>query len=117
MTSLDQFTLTTVPLEQYFNETRLGQGTGFIWKVQEQYYLVTNWHVLSMRDFFTGGNLREDAGRPNTLRTHFNTQTGSFEKQQWDIKIRDDDDKPLWLVHPGRRVDVAVLPIPSNRKG
>lgn len=41
MTSLDQFTLTTIPLEQYFNETRLGQGTGFIWKVQRQYYLVT----------------------------------------------------------------------------
>ncbi|TYL89968.1 trypsin-like peptidase domain-containing protein [Bradyrhizobium rifense] len=112
MITLDQFTLTTVPLEQYFNDTRLGQGTGFMWKIQEKYYLVTNWHVLSMRDFFTGKNLRPDAGRPNLLRTLFNIQTGSFDKQQWDIKIRDDDDKPLWLVHPGRRVDVAVLPIP-----
>lgn len=111
MTILDQFTLTTVPLEQYFDETRLGQGTGFMWKVQEQYYLVTNWHVLSMRDFFTKANLRGDAGRPNTLRTLFNIGTGSFEKQRWDIRIRDNDDKPLWLVHPGRRVDIAVLPI------
>jgi len=83
-----------------------------MWKIQEKYYLVTNWHVLSMRDFFTGENLRADAGRPNILRTLFNMQTGSFDKQRWDIKIRDDDDKPLWLVHPGRRVDVAVLPIP-----
>jgi len=112
MTTLDQFTLTTVPLEQYFNDTRLGQGTGFMWKIQEKYYLVTNWHVLSMRDLFTGKNLRDDAGRPNILRTLFNMQPGSFDKQPWDIKIRDDDDKPLWLVHPGRRVDVAVLPIP-----
>jgi Trypsin-like peptidase domain len=112
MTTLDQFTLTTVPLEQYFNDTRLGQGTGFMWKIQEKYYLVTNWHVLSMRDFFTRENLRADAGRPNILRALFNMQTGSFDKQRWDIKIRDDDDKPLWLVHPGRRVDVAVLPIP-----
>jgi hypothetical protein len=112
MTTLDQFTLTTVPLEQYFINTRLGQGTGFMWKIENQYYLVTNWHVLSMRDFFTGVNLRPDAGRPNILRALFNIQAGSFDKQQWDIKIRDDNDKPLWLVHPGRRVDVAVLPIP-----
>jgi hypothetical protein len=116
MTVLDQFTLTTVPLEQYFNETRLGQGTGFMWKIQEQYYLVTNWHVLSMRDFFTRANLRKDAGRPNILRTLFNIQTGSFDKQRWDITIRDDNDRPLWLVHPSRRVDIAVLPIPFRPK-
>lgn len=73
---------------------------------------MTAWHVLSMRDFFTGCNLRDDAGRPNTLRTLFNIQTGSFDKQRWDIRIRDDDDRPLWLVHPVRRVDVAVLPVP-----
>jgi hypothetical protein len=115
MITLDQFTLTTVPLEQYFNETPLGQGTGFMWKTREQYYLVTNWHVLSMRDFFTQANLRTDAGRPNILRTLFNIQ-GSFEKQQWDVKIRDDNDKPLWLVHPSRRVDIAVLPIPFRQQ-
>jgi len=117
MANLDQFTLTTVPLEQYFNNTLLGQATGFIWKSQEQYYLVTSWHILSMCDFFTLANLRKDAGRPNILRTLFDVQTGSFEKQQWDIKIRDDDDKPLWLVHPIGRVDIAVLPIPIGPKG
>jgi hypothetical protein len=116
MTTLDQFTLTTVPLEQYFNEIRLGQGTGFMWKIQEQYYLVTNWHVLSMRDFFTGANLRKDAGRPNILRTLFNIQTGSIDKQRWDITIRDANDQPLWLVHPSRRTDIAVLPIPFRPK-
>jgi hypothetical protein len=106
-----QFTLTTVPLQQYFGDTHLGHGTGFMWKAREQYYLITCWHVLSMRDFFTGANLRSDAGRPNILRTLFNVRTGSFEKQRWDIRIRDDGDRPLWLVHPDRRVDVAVLPI------
>ncbi len=112
MTNIDSFTLTTVPLEQYFNQTPLGHGTGFMWKSQEQYYLVTNWHVLSMCDFYTRNNLRSDAGRPNFLRTLFNIQSGLFEKQCWDIKIRDENDNPLWLIHPSRRVDVAVLPIP-----
>jgi hypothetical protein len=114
MTALDQFILTTVPLEQYFNDTRLGQGTGFVWKSRDQHYLVTNWHVLSMCDFFDRSNLRKDAGRPNVLRTLFNIQTGSFAKQRWDIKIRDEDDRPVWLVHPRRHVDIAVLPLPPR---
>ncbi len=113
MTKLDPFTLATVPLELYFNDTSLdAHATGFMWKIGPQYYLVTNWHVLSARDFFSGKSLRSDAARPNVLRILFNIQVGSFEKQQWIIKIRDDDDRPLWFVHPGRRVDVAVLPLP-----
>jgi S1-C subfamily serine protease len=112
MTTLDPFTLAAVPLEQYFEETRLGHGTGFMWKKENQFYMVTNWHVLSMQDFFTRANLRPDAGRPNILRTLFNVQAGSFDKQRWDIRIRDEHGKPMWLVHPSRRVDVAVLPIP-----
>jgi hypothetical protein len=61
-------------------------------------------------------NLRKDAARPNTLRTLFNIKTGSFDKQQWDIKIRDDDDKPRWLVHPSRASMLLYCPFPSNRK-
>ncbi|WP_414815242.1 S1 family peptidase [Rhizobium sp. IY2] len=115
MTTIDHFTLTTVPLELQFNDTPLeGHGTGFIWKSQGRWYLVTNWHVLSMRDFFTLANLRDDAGRPNIVRALFNISTGSVEKRRWDIRIRDDDDEPLWLVHPSRRVDIAVLPLPSG---
>jgi hypothetical protein len=117
MTRLDQFTLTTIPLEQYFNATWLGHGTGFVWKARDQHYLVTNWHVLSMCDFFTRANLRKDAGRPNILRTLFNIQTGSFDKQRWDINIWDENDKPLWLVHPRRGVDIAVLPLPPRPPG
>lgn len=50
------------------------------------------------------------------LRTLFNIQTGSFDKQSWAIRIRDKDDQPLWLVHPSRRVDIAVLPVPSRKE-
>lgn len=53
MTALDQFSLVTIPLELFFDETPLGQDTGFIWREAGQHYLVTNWHVLSGCDFFT----------------------------------------------------------------
>jgi hypothetical protein len=61
--------------------------------------------------------MRPLTGAPDVLRTLFNIRTGSFEKQRWDIPIRDENDAPLWLVHPGRRVDAAVLPIPFRPGG
>jgi len=114
---MDAFTLTAIPIEQYVNDTLLGHGTGFVWVIEEQYYLVTSWHVLSMCHFFARANLRKDGGRPNKLRVLFNVRTGSFDRQWWEIKIRDDDDRPLWLVHPAKPVDVAVLPIPPRPEG
>ena len=110
-TVIDRLTLSTVPLEQYFNDTRLGQGTGFMWRAEKRDYLVTNWHVLSNRNLFTGKNLSANGGRPNRLRAMFNVKTGFFDRHQLEFKIRDDDDRPLWLVHPTRQVDIAVLPI------
>ena len=120
MTALDQFSLTTVPLEQHFNEQRLGHGTGFVWQTGDKYYLVSNWHVFGMRDFFTGEKIDPKVLSPNIFHTHFNIRIGSFEKQQCRIPIRDEADKPLWLIHPSRRVDIAVLPLqhrPSEQIG
>src|SRR5260370_19014999 len=121
MTTIDRLTLSTVPLEQYFNDTRLGQGTGFMWRAGGRDYLVTNWHVLSMRNFFAPEkNLRCDGGRTNRLRAIFNVKTGSFDRYPSEFSIRDEHDRPRWLVHPIRKVDIAVLPIevvatPINR--
>jgi hypothetical protein len=110
-TVIDRLTLSTVPLEQYFNNTRLGQGTGFMWRAGGRDYLVTNWHVLSNRHFFTGENLSANGGRPNRLGAMFNVKTGFFDRYRLEFKIWDDDDRPLWLVHPTRHVDIAVLPM------
>jgi len=43
------------------------------------------------------------------LRVRFNFAAHVFEKQQFDIPIRDDDDQPLWLVHPLHACDIAVV--------
>lgn len=111
MTRIDQFSLATTPIEQYFNATLLGTATGFLWELNEEFYLITNCHVVTCREFPNGHNLREDAGRPNTLRVWFNFAGGNFWKQQYDIHIRDDEGNPLWLVHPLHKVDIAVVPL------
>lgn len=114
MTQIDQFSLATVPLELFFGKTPLGHGTGFVWRIADRNYLVTNWHVVTGQDFFTLRNIRDDGGRPDRMRARFNIH-GFFEKQEWLIPLRDDEKKPLWMVHPGRRVDIAVLPLPYDQ--
>jgi len=114
MTRIDRYSLATVPIEQLFNERSLGNGTGFIWKRNERFYLVTNWHVITCRRFPTGENLHKHGARPNKLRVLFNVGFQQFGKQEHLITIRDEDSRPCWLVHPNRNVDVAVLPLPYD---
>jgi Trypsin-like peptidase domain len=115
MTRIDQFSLTTTPIEQHFNQTLLGTATGFVWNIADKYYLVTNWHVVTCRIFPSGENISPHGGRPNMLRVWFNLATQEFWKQQYDIRIRDQNDEtPLWLVHPARKVDIAVVPLPLS---
>jgi S1-C subfamily serine protease len=115
MTQLDLFTLAVVPIELFFNNTELGHGTGFIWRIDDRNFLVTNWHVFSAKDFFTKENIRADAGRPNRIVARFNIH-GQFWKQVWHIRIRDDEDRPLWLIHPHRGVDIAVLELHDDEE-
>ena len=114
MTQIDRYSLAVVPLEPLFNEESLGIATGFIWKRNERFYLVTNWHVITCRRFPTGENLHSQGARPNKLRVLFNLGFQQFGKQEHLITIRDDDARPCWLVHPNRNVDVAVLPLPYD---
>ncbi len=118
MTQIDQFSLVTAPLSLYFNETHLSEATGFIWQEGRQNYLITNWHVVTGRNFQTGKAIKGHGGRPNKIRAYFNTRVQEFEKQQHFISIRDEDDQPLWLAHPskGRSVDVVAIPLPNADK-
>lgn len=112
MTSIDIFSTAVLPLELYFLDRWLGQGTGFLWRstITRQLFIVTNWHVVSAKNFFTRANTSKTAARPNHLLTRLHIP-GQFESQQWDVPLRDDDDQPLWLVHPSSRYDIAVVPL------
>lgn len=114
MTEIDAFSLTTVPVEQLANGTPMNSATAFVWKHGPQHYLITNWHVVSGRNAYTGQ--QETPATPDMLRCLFNVRVGDFGKQQWDIRIRDDNHKPLWLIRPGiaRSVDVVAIPIPMT---
>lgn len=109
--AIDAFSLTTVPVSQLANGQAMNCATAFVWKEGAQHYLVTNWHVVTGRNARTGQ--LETPAQPDTLRALFNIRVGTFGKQQWDIRIRDSENRPLWLAYPGqgRAIDVVVIPL------
>jgi hypothetical protein len=112
MTRIDPFSLTTVPLRLFAHKKEIGDATGFIWKNGEQHYLITNWHVVTGRNAQTGKQAA--TARPSMIHAMFNTRIMNFGKQPWEIAIRDEDDRPLWLAHPQRQrgSDVIAIPLP-----
>lgn len=114
MNQVDAFSLTTVPIQQLANGTPMNSATAFVWKHGAQHYLITNWHVVTGKNTRTGK--LETPAAPDTLRCLFNVRVGDFGKQQWDIRIRSEEHRPLWLIRPGMTpgVDVVAIPIPMT---
>lgn len=64
---VDILSLTSILIEPYFNETKLGSATGFIINNNNQHYLVTNWHVITGINPLTGVPIHSQGGLPNSL--------------------------------------------------
>jgi hypothetical protein len=114
MPAIDEFSLTTVPIDLYFNEQPLSKGTAFTWQHDNEHYLITNWHNVSGRDPNTDKHLSCTAAEPNMLHGLFNTKGKNIgDKHQLRIPIRQDSGEVNWLVHPThkRAIDVVAIPL------
>jgi hypothetical protein len=72
--SLNGRSLCCTPIELFSNDGKdevLGAASGFFWLHKGQPYLVTNWHVVSGRNPFTGERLdRKNGYVPQKIRFH-----------------------------------------------
>lgn len=115
LSAIDQFSVVSLPVSVLFNEIELSIATAFVWQDSDQPYLVTNWHVVSGRNFETGATLHKQAAEPNILRVFFTVRGNLGGRGSFEIPLRNEDGEPRWRVHPrrGHKVDVAVLPLPA----
>jgi hypothetical protein len=114
MITIDQYSLGAIPIEMFFNDTPLSQGTGFVWNASGRAFLITNWHNVSGRDPNTGKHLSPTAAEPNRLRIWFNAKGEMGNKLAKFVALRTEEE-PNWFVHPqhGKKVDVVALPLTS----
>jgi hypothetical protein len=109
--SFDRLSLATVPITPFFNDLQLSEATAFVWKRHERFYLITNWHVASALDFFTKTHLCKGGSRPNKFRCHVLVRVGEYWHEPIDVPICDENDQPLWLIHPAKAIDIVALPL------
>ena len=109
----------TIRLTVSFRDARLSSGTGFFYKHAGRLFLITNWHIVSGRNFQTGKVLSATGGIPDRLQ--FTVRQSGPEGARLAITLALYEDtgsggqpqKPIWLEHPDyrHRVDVVAIPI------
>jgi hypothetical protein len=113
--TIDEFSLTTVPVSLHFNEKLVSTATAFTWQRDNKHYLITNWHVVSGRNPNTDKHLCPMAAEPNILYGLINTRGAEnvCGKHAFGIRLRQDPDEVAWLVHPThkRKIDIVAIPL------
>lgn len=121
--------LKSVRIEVLAENTKksLGWASGFFFKKEKRIFLVTNWHVVSGKNFLTKEFLNSSGAIPGYLNIEFHSARESDEKNHFhhdeciinDLELYDIEDeviilnKPRFHTHPifGEKFDIVVLEI------
>ena len=115
MPTLDEYSVTALPLTQMCKGNAIGRATGFFYRHQDRFFLVSNWHVFSGRNPYTGQALHKSGATPDAvcLPLHTKDRLGHFSKGH-TLALEGANAAPTWLQHPrGQDIDVAVALIAS----
>lgn len=113
MTTIDQYSAVSIPLELVSNGQKISTATGFFYKRKERLYLVSNWHVFSGRNPIDGQAMDKNASIPDRVAfpIHLKAKLGQWRDGAF-FNLGNNTGKPAWFQHPkGQDVDVAVFPI------
>ncbi|WP_293000745.1 hypothetical protein [Nevskia sp.] len=98
-------------------DTIVSSATGFAYRYQDQFFLITNWHNLTGKNPLTGEMLGKGA-IPDTASTLFRRKDNPSNCARETLRLYSDNTllEPLWLEHPvhGRAVDVVALPLDAS---
>lgn len=100
------------------DNVRLESASGFVVEAGNQYYLITNWHIVS-------GEQQEPGMKPYVLKTSVHIHGGAGEKpaplsmgmrKRITVQLYDNNDLPRWIEYRTndenqRSVDIIALPI------
>lgn len=97
----------------------ISTGSAFFFEVDDEWFLITNWHNVSGKNFLTKEPLGSDHRFPIRLIAKLSSYDvgdgkGSFGIAPLDVPIYGGDVRePLWFEHPeiGSQCDVVALPL------
>jgi len=112
-------------------QTHMSWASGFFCKWEDRFYLVTNWHVVSGRNFQSGEILNRHGAIPGFFNLHFHCveRTGANRMRSAEVvrttfplykleNVKGEDiyTDPLWIEHPihKRKIDVVAIDITDD---
>jgi hypothetical protein len=88
----------------------LSTATGFVITHNNQYFLVTNWHVVSGRNTFTNQVMHSSIATPELLHVYCHSALGLGNWNVVRIHLYKKSGAQNWLEHPfGRSVDIVLI--------
>jgi hypothetical protein len=113
---ISQYSAAAVPIELYFNKTKLSVATAFFWQPIKKSYLVTNWHNVTGINPITGKHLNPTAAEPDTIQVDIFVDRDPNKRGSRSIHLYDERGEPVWFEHPiyGKNVDVVCIPLTAS---
>jgi hypothetical protein len=109
---VDTYSLHSVKVDVWCKDQLLGRATAFCMRADGKDFFVTNWHVVSGRNFQTKEPCDRYGRTPTALTFRMHAVEGASQDITW--KLSSDEGKPTWLEHPelGSGFDVAAFEFP-----
>src|SRR3990170_814884 len=111
MINIDQYSVTSLPLELICNGRVTSTATGFFYMRSTKRYLISNWHVFSGRNPSDGQPMDKQFGAiPDgvVFPIHLKGKLGRWRNGA-TVDLIDGNGHPMWIQHPrGQEIDIAA---------
>lgn len=109
--NIDPLSYTTIPISMHFGETKLANGTAFVYEFKKKYYLITNWHNVTGINPITKKPIGNNAGIPDAIEFYLLIQKEPFLKWgKFKLHLYEEN-KAKWFTHPTHKENVDVVAI------
>ena len=108
--SISYNSVTAVHLRLYCNNQLMGPATGFFFQISGFKYLVSNWHVFSGRNTYTGKSEHSSLAVPDEIEIWFHSQKLGEYFNGFRIPLYKANGKARWIQHQeGQRFDIGAI--------
>lgn len=101
------------------NDKSIGHATGFLYRKNDNVYLITNWHVITGRNLFNKSTHPHNPPTQVVFQPVVKTPDGKygiFNKSTYPFicNLYDANNKPVWLEHPSLDVDIVAIQLDND---
>lgn len=115
---VDPFSAMSAKLSLSCNGHVIASATGFVWKRRNRHYIISNWHVYSGRNCYTGQPEHRHGAIPDRIEAKIAIESKNH-RYRWvtvSVDLLDHEKNVTWLQHPmlGQDIDIAALKLPLH---